>query len=801
MARYQLFRTSPYLTGQVMVDVLVNKNPDTQKIWGDEIHLSPIDPNIIYNESDKRPMMRYSHGENVKDLYSQISSQFYTANGEYSDHIWIYDVNGWPVDPFSHTYMMGPRRMRFDRYKKQFSYFMPIWISEYTDFSKLRFIVHASGLSDKDVIINSFSLNPEICEYFQNYMDNTASGTPISDNLLNIDLENKTSYIQGLEVTTGRYNTRDTSYVVNFLLKRERPMIETDYNIVDLFRQNCMVAQQILNFNFVFNLRDISGAWPEYYIYGKKIRFWIEAKYDGEVLPLKDLYTNYTFVPRYDLLSMASSSVNCLDFLEDYHCKDMVMNNKFTQPTFHWALKDDPKYMFNLYSGCSPLIGEDTDTGEKMFMDGGSFNWVDVSLTDADSWRQNWKWAFFNKASGPYWRTPYIDAMNEAEHGDWKKFNNLFTPISINKESIHIGSNIFYRYINDEDKTRYEGLEDLDSKKFYITIVMDPNLDDSQSPYDFSLSREFNNNICIVLVVKNIETAILYNLCHFEYIDDTMTYKSGLEFYDGEINESMIQLLQYLTGTLLDPDIKNPTSIDKSGKTLWGRWKRPMKVVFTEGLDAIRLGTNVLGTIASEIVYADSENYYSYMYRYSGKMIPFFTDVSFKDDGDPYKNFIYRYFQWSDSDTDIIKKYSRLLKQKIDLEYPSVMFNNEVGCTPWIEHKSDQDVLSFYNDWPEDVIWNRRNLMWNLPPTVMFTIELPKNISDHDREEAIWTGFKNAILDMNNSLDHPLIDTIHANDSRMRSYIEKLYKREQQFEYKAIDDINHIIYTITYKLR
>lgn len=809
MARYQLFRTSPYMTGQVMVDVLVNKNSDTQRIWGDEIHLSPIDPNIIYNESDKRDMMRYSHGENVKDLYSQISSQFYSAGGEYSDHIWLYDVDGWPMDPFSHTYMMGPRRMRFSRYKKQFSYFMPLWISEYTDFSKFRFIIHASGPSDKEIITGSFRFSPEICKYFQDYMDNTASGTPISDNIMSIDFENKNSYIQGLEVSTGRYVTRDTSYILDFLLKRERPILETDYNIIDLFRQNLVVSQQLINFNFVFNLRDISGAWPEYYTYGKKLRFWIEAQYEGKSLPLKDLYTNYNFIPKYNLISMSPSTRNCLDFLKDNLCIDMNMDNKFTQPVIHWALKDNPKYIFNLYSGCSPMISIGSDLTKDMIMNGGSFNWVDVSLTEPDPWRQNWKWAICKKTSS-HWETQYIDAMHELSYGNRENFDRLFTPISIKKDSVYVGSNLFYRFINDNDKNRYKDLEELDAHNYYITIVIDESMDpdeidpSSQLPigkYDFRMSEEVDDNICIVMRVKSITDAILYNLCHYNFLyDETLqTYWGGMYFSTNNIPEAFIQFMQYITGTKINE------TIDQTQKykpvNLWQRWKKPMKIEYTEGLQAIPLGTDVLGTMASEISYADDDDYYTYMYRYSGKLIPFFTDITSDLEDDIYRNFTYGYFQWKDSDTDIIKKYSKILKQRIGLSYPSVMLNDVVGCTPWIEYKSNSDAYNFYQDWPEDIIWNRKSLLWNLPVNVKFNIELPRNLSDTEIKEALWTGFKQALQDSPNSIDHPLLDTIHQNDSRMRNYIEHLYSKEQQFEYKAIDDIDHIIYTVTYKLR
>lgn len=785
MARYQLFRTSPSLSGQVRLDILVNKDPETQIIQGNDIHLSPISDKIIYNESNARNTLRYSHLENIKNLYREIGPQFYSTEGEYTNNIWLYDVDGFSMDPYSHCYMMGPRRMRFSRYDKQFSYFMPLWISEETDFSKMSFRFHASN-EGQDIILSSFKLSPEICKYLQDYMDHTSTGSVISDNLINIDFETNTSYIQGVQADTGLYETRDTSYIMEFLLKRERPMLETDYNILDLFRQNLMIAQQLLNLNLVFNLRDVSGSWPEYMLYNKKVKFWVDVLYDNKSLSIKDLYTNYQFVPKYNISTMNPSKSNCLDFMKDNLCLDIILDNKFVQSTFHWALKEDSEYLFNLYSGCSPVIGKDPFSGELMELKGGNFNWVDISLAEADPWQQNWHWAKCWKITGENWINNYNDAIDDARNGDFTSVNKLFTKISKTDTSISIGNNIFYKYKNDNDRDDYKNILDQWDGDIYIALIINPEVNGEiyNINHDQMISDSDGKNHYIVIECINENAAVLHSLCHMPELYS--------DFWINPVVLDILWFFLYMTGY--------NQSLSKSGFNLWDRWKKPSKIEFTKILDIYNTGIELFDQRTKEIRYSESDDlYYSYMYRYSGKLVPFFIDIDLDDSSDlDYKNNYYYYFQWDDANIDIIKRYAELINLKMTLSYPSIEMKDGIKCFPWIEKQDIQDAYQFYEGWPEDIIWNRKSALWNLPITVKFQINLKRGASDEEIKEGIWEGFKEAIKDQQSD---SLYDIISMNEKQMRFYIEKQYNIEQQFEYAAIDNINDIIYTVSYKLR
>lgn len=775
MARYQLFRTSPSLTGQVRLDIIVNKNEKTQQITGDEIHIVPINDNIDFNESNKRNTLKYSHRENIKNLYREISEDFYSTEGEYIGNFWLYDSVA-RKDPHSHTYMAGPKRMRYTRYGKQMSYMIPIWISEYTDFNKMRFVCHI-GSGDRDAIISSFKLSPDIIGYLQEYMDMSATGECVSDNLLNVDLENMDSYIQGVQADTGQYMTRDTSYIMNFLLKRERPMLELDSSLLDLFRQNNMIAQQILNLNFVFNIQDISGAWPEYYLYNKQIRLWIDVQYENKSLEYKDLYTNYQFIPKYNLQSGEYTHDNVLDFMEDYNCIDLVGANKFTQPVFHWALVNNPNYIFNLYSGCSPYL----EGG--LVLDGGAFNWVDISLDEADPWKQNWKWAkFANKTGITNWRSDYDDDMS-AGHPEYR-----FSKIIVNSGSLAIESNMFRKFFDDEDMSAWSDVwGNLKSKNIWITTVLNS---DQTEKYSFNFSTP-GDNICIFIKCNSFDNLVLYKMCHDSDLPDIIN--DIPDGYDRVSPENMVlikSLLRYIIGD-------SPVS----DKNLWDRWIKPNLIEFDNIMDIYKENKTFVGQQTKEFKYIEPENIkYDYMYRYSGNLCPIFIDPE-----DPvFYNQYYRYYQWDNKRSDVMRECSILKNKRIPMSYPSIKLGEDhegnITYFPWIEG-GDSGSSPFYSDWNTDMIWGRNNLLWDLPPTVVFRKEIPRNLSPEEIDNEIWLGFINALRDMSSSQDCPLADIIETHMDEFYEFINKNYTIIQNFEYKSLTDIDNIIYTITYKLR
>ena len=72
---YQLARTSPLLSGQVKMNMIMNGNKVSS------IQYVPISTNIPFNYKNPVDVLNYSHGENVKMLYNQIKSSFFSSVG------------------------------------------------------------------------------------------------------------------------------------------------------------------------------------------------------------------------------------------------------------------------------------------------------------------------------------------------------------------------------------------------------------------------------------------------------------------------------------------------------------------------------------------------------------------------------------------------------------------------------------------------------------------------------------------------------------------------------------------------
>ena len=78
--KYQLVRTSPYLSGQVRWDLIVNPSREI----GD-VYIRPISDNIVYNGTGSALGSR--HVDNVKQLYNTIEDAFYAYKQAKEAHI------------------------------------------------------------------------------------------------------------------------------------------------------------------------------------------------------------------------------------------------------------------------------------------------------------------------------------------------------------------------------------------------------------------------------------------------------------------------------------------------------------------------------------------------------------------------------------------------------------------------------------------------------------------------------------------------------------------------------------------
>lgn len=414
---YQLLKTSPYLTGQVRLDLVADHLEGDSNILLDELHVVPINDSIWYNCPEDQ--INFKHSENISGLYKAIEDKFYSPKGDtiLRGNYPYYSTDDTDTDTVDHTYQMGLRRISVSRYGKGFSFMLPMWIDEEC-IDRLSFFatVYPTGNPEPGQPPTPLTTRKlEMSERLKNYLKEWFAG--VSSDLVYIGLMDQTAYITGLDAEKGSTVTKDISQIVPMLLDRERPLIETDNMISRQFSENGIIAKQLVNFNFFFNIRDFFSPVIEDTVMWNPINVVVEARIDSVPVETKDLYTNYWDIYSYKIsdnpihpgtfvegietevedengdMVQGIQKFNVLDYLSDTNCIDLVSVNKMVQPNFHWAFVDNPKYTWNLYNGFSPLVEEiDGETNSIHRVEGRFFGTPDIMSEEYTKFRNNIQW-------------------------------------------------------------------------------------------------------------------------------------------------------------------------------------------------------------------------------------------------------------------------------------------------------------------------------------------------------------------------------------------------------------------------
>lgn len=357
---YQLAKTSPLITGQVKMNMIMNAN------GVHTIQYVPISNFIPFNYDNPIDVLNYTHGENIKMLYQKISDSFFTdvINPQLStEYLHRYDTVF--DDTHENTYEMGMKRLEYKRYNKQFEFFCPFWCDDIQEFENLEFEINLVNTNGRVMMNKIINFSDEISNYLKNIYTSLGydkSKTTENKEIVYISFENKESYIKGINVTTGNIQTVDTSYIVNNMLYCERPVLELDNMIINLFSSNNIICTQLFNFNFVFDICDLLPITLLSDFLAQRINVYVDMylrdKESGTrtKVQMKDMYSNYEFIPKYDIYTGEySQSENVLNYLNDYKSVELIDKNKIVQSTFHWALQNNPTSIFNIYNGFSPI--------------------------------------------------------------------------------------------------------------------------------------------------------------------------------------------------------------------------------------------------------------------------------------------------------------------------------------------------------------------------------------------------------------------------------------------------------------
>lgn len=353
---YQLARTSPLLSGQVKLNMILNgpKVVDLQYV--------PLSKYIPFNYSLPQDTLNYTYGENVRMLYNKTKDTFFkdVHNPKLSEDSLFRSPGKYFYDTHDGSYEMSMRRLEYNRYNKQFEFFCPLWCDNKEEFKNIVFYLTIANNKGRRLFRKRIDTS-YVKEHFEKFV-NTTSNSEDNTDLIYIDLKNCEAHIRGLNVETGNIQTVDTSYITSTLTSCERTVMETDSFIASMFSANKIVSTQLYNFSFVFNLEDFVPLYMTNDISGDFINAFVDVfvnkgtseKENLVQCEVKDIYTNYDFIPKYDIFKTVFTDENVLDYMKDYNSVDLINKNKLTQGIFHWALKSNENEMFNLYNGFAP---------------------------------------------------------------------------------------------------------------------------------------------------------------------------------------------------------------------------------------------------------------------------------------------------------------------------------------------------------------------------------------------------------------------------------------------------------------
>lgn len=381
MDNFQLYRTNIELSGQVKWDLILESAGENLVVK--KFLLSPISDTLNYCKYTDDDILKYTHQDNIKKLYTYLGDSFfdpYTDPILDSDYPIVTDEEC--INSHIGDFEMGCRRNKtYKIHNKQYYFLCPVWLEKLKTDETIVFEISAYSnnkkISSKTVSFNNTyatSLDEEyhnkFVKYFQNYMAyvNINSG---NNNLLNFDFNNKNIIISGLDVAAGEFvKSEELPDMYIDFIHRERSLIESDSELLSILKQKKIIAPQLLNIALYFSpedilpimfLKDLKGKFVTYKVTAS-IGTPTENKYND--LELKDFYSNYEYIPRKycgpadsnyktdaEKINLNISQPNVLSYMFDFKHVDLVTKNKMLQRIFHWSLAENNDYIFNLYPG------------------------------------------------------------------------------------------------------------------------------------------------------------------------------------------------------------------------------------------------------------------------------------------------------------------------------------------------------------------------------------------------------------------------------------------------------------------
>lgn len=792
----QLASTNVFLGGQMQWDLVVS-SLDSTNLCITDFHLSPISEYIDFKYNQDSTLLNYKHLENVKRLYDKLKGNFFKNSYNpklgtlYPTHFNDFEY------PYENTYHCGVKRMKYQRYGTQFHAFCPIWIEDFDiDNQDINIYINIFTpikqekkdnntqtkkiIATKKLCLTSCKHDRQYHSKFSDYLKDYLKIIQLNDNVCSIDFLTKESWIRGINVEKGVTETKDTSYIVNNILDRERPLLEFNSMLTNQFTSNKIIARQLFNFNICFNIYDIvplvllksllDTATP----INIEVIAEINGKSDDTIIPLdfKDFFTNHEYISRLQLGEYSTDEkINCLDYLQDNKCIDFIDKNKISPQICHWSLLDNSEYIFQLYDGFAPVyVKKDNSIVKNSHK---YYNMPDVWSTITTEHNNSYGWCnvIWNSREQAF-STSYKLAgeFNEFIEYTEFKYNQIFYANSLKYNTIGItpdkneNSSIFVNIIVDEkiNNTDKYTLSEVTNFENWFNIYEDNDIDKK-----LIMSCNLQENCYLTFIVFDKDKSF-----------DLLNYKNfilnGITINTTNKDQNKISKILNLI-----------TKLQIILKTL----EKPKIVFINKGLNIKSANRPDIDTKNNyiEIEYTKNNSINQYLIRYDGKIRPCMISHNNK----LYNNYLY--YKLSDNSTEI-DIYNKYIPTKFPPLYPSLNYFaikkiekidfDKPSLLPIVNTKIDEDLSNIL-----EYSWYNMSQLYSLKTLLEFNIK-----GKYNTEEELIQEIKKELKNTYNLQNDIIVE-----------YIYNLYDIKYNWEYTDFIKNTNItfdyIYSVTMKLK
>jgi len=594
--------------------------------------------------------------------------------------------------------------------------------------------------------------NPDLNLYdYQGRAEKVGRKMYDNSDLIYLNFKEYRAWVRGINAEAGIVQTCEASQIINNLTSQERPMLEADNMIANMFAENKLICSQLFNFNFIFNVEDFIPLEFIPAMFGEKVNVYVDIYCGDKKVEVKDLYSNYELIPRYDTATTQySEEHNALDYLQDNHSIELITKNKLVQSTFHWALKSSQNTMFNIYDGMSPTYnGEERSHG---IMEHFSDLYID-KFDEYKNPRGIFNYHNFENVNNGNFASTITIVLKDDDYFSIVDFNNAYDNQWFG--DIRINNSKLQKSGYDKIKVSYLRFDNCDLsfvKNFFErnnwkNIDLDNNV--------FFTSKTDGTDLKIVFIQNGSDT---------DYIKNTFFYNG---FIGTNHNEDKLETLKDILKCADKPDI---IMLKKS--------------VGTEHYNSPDINSKEISYVKAERVV--------YVQRYDLNIIPMFiTPDKYQFNNTYYCKQYINTLDNSQNVLDDIAAFNNTSFTTFAPIYPSINYSviNSVP-TEYLQFYMNSLIENFQGEY----CWYKKNSMFLLPATVRLQVTAPQ-LTDEMVQEQLYN-------DMLKNLDvEPDSSAISEIKKVFDNYIYKLYKSTFTFDYASDTDITNYNYEIKYELR